>query len=310
MRYVGIIVACTMLAAQATAQSVASEAQFQDVMGDNYYELPAEASDAERRPYARAVTRGLLTYISTSYNNKKRALDASWAQGEIDSPAREAALAALNESRSSLDTQVRGSGYEDMVLDELLVFARQTIGGTDASFSLTGQSAEPPELNHACHCLKTRNLDELGRGACSRQIEALDDVRMAELPALCRGIQIDDPLADALAACSNYESRFAHELTGESMTRRVTRGTYGCRYDETIPGDFLMACEWTDAEALAEISDYFRYAEFYSDAKISTSTEFVNGQPVTTTTYLVDGQPWHNPMQASMDSGQCKVTRQ
>jgi hypothetical protein len=258
----GLLAAGTVM-----AQIDPNGAQFQDVMGDDYYELPADASDADRLQYSRAITRGLLTYISTAYNNKKRALDDSWANGELDSPAREAALAELNETNSTLRNQIHGSGYEDMVVDELLVFARQTMGATESSFGSGGT--------------------EFQSGASKRS-----------------------PLADALENCSRLEERFTHELNGEQMSREIQPAASGCHYSETMPGNFRMNCVWKTRTELSEMADYFRNAEYYATAKVSSTTEFVGSQPVTTTSYVLDGKPWRNPMQTSIDTGQCKVTRQ
>lgn len=305
----GLLIGALCLSS-AWAQYNANGAQFQDVMGADYYELPANASDPERKQYTRAVTRGLLTYISSSYNNKKRALDDSWANGDIDSPAREAALAALQESTRSLQNQVHGSGYEDMLVDELLVFAQQTVGSTDSTFDSTGYQSASHVDPQNCQCFKSRYLDAATRENCNARMRLMDSATMAELPRLCRGVPIHDPFADALKLCENYEDQFTHELTGERMTRRVSRGPNDCRYDETMPGNYLLACRWTDKATVEEMANYLRYAEFFADAKVSSNTEFVDGQPVTKTTYTLDGQPWDNPMQASIDSGQCKTMRQ
>lgn len=309
MKTTATLVVGLLAAGAVMAQFDPGGAQLQDVMGDNYYELPADASDADRRQYSRAVTRGLLTYISTSYNNKKRALDNSWANGEIDSPAREAALAALNESNNSLRSQVHGSGYEDMVVDELLIFAQQTMGNVDTTFDPTNSVAGSRADTQHCQCFKTRYLDAASRANCNAHMSRMDSATMAELPRMCRSVQIDDPLADALATCTSYQDSFAHELTGEQMTRQVSRVGGECRYNETMPGNYLLACRWTDRATVAEMANYFRYAEFFTSARVSSHTEFVDGQPVTRTSHMLDGQPWDNPMQASIDSGQCKTVR-
>lgn len=310
MRIATSLLIGVLVLSSASAQYGTGGARFQDVMGDDYYELPANASDPERKQYARAVTRGLLTYISTSYNNKKRALDDSWANGDIDSPAREATLAALQESTRTLQNQVHGSGYEDMLVEELLVFTQQTVGNADSTFDPGNTYGGSPGDTRICQCFKTRYLDAAAREDCNAQVSQMDNATMDELPRMCRGVPISDPFADALGTCENYQDRFAHELTGEQMTRQVSRVGGECHYDETMPGSYQLVCRWTDSATVAEMANYYRYAEFFSSAKMSSHTEFVDGQPVTKTSYMLDGQPWENPMQASIDSGQCKVVGQ
>ena len=94
------------------------------------------------------------------------------------------------------------------------------------------------------------------------------------------------------------------------MATKVFKQNGGeCEYTEDVPVDFVMVCVWPSSQ-WQEMSDYFRYAEFFlADVKIKSRTHFENGEPVTETTHTVDGKPWHNPLQASLDSGACQVTR-
>jgi hypothetical protein len=240
-------------------------------MGDDYYDLPADASNADRLQYSRIVTRNLLDYISTSHNQKKRALDQRWSDGEIDSPKREAILATLNETTEALRYDVRSSGYEGMVKEELLVFAQQMITGTQSSYD---------------------TVDVYGAGA---------DYGMDNSGS---------PLADALEYCTPYTEDFQHEMTGEWMTRQVAPRPAGCAYQETMPGGYRMNCLWTRQDDLLEIAAYYRDASRFDDARVVGQTEFVDGQPVSRTSYIINGVAVENPMQASVESGACAVARQ
>lgn len=312
------LVLATLLA---TGVLFAQDATFDDIMGDDYYEVADDASAHEQRKFARSVGRNLLDRVSDSYWRQKHALDANWSNGTIDRVKRDALLATLDETTKALRGRVRGSGHEDMARDVLLTFAQGMAADTDQSFdsldvgggitagTVGGITAGAGGAvgTDSCHCFKTRYLDENASRDCQAQVTQISPQGLADLTAACRSADIRDPLADAVSSCANYADEFSHELTGERMTRRVEPGASGCRYLETIPGDLQMACVWTTASERKEISNYFRYAEFYADASMTSRTEFRDGEPVTETRYELDGKDWHNPLQDDMQDGTCVV---
>lgn len=299
-----------LVSALAASVSFAQDADFRDIMGDDYYELADDASAHEQRKFSRAVGRNMLDRISDSYWRQKHALDANWSDGTIDRVKRDAMLATLDETTKVLRARVRGSGHEDMARDDLLIFARGMVADTDQSFGsldVGGGITIGNVGTDNCHCFKTRYLDADESSACQAQVARIGSQGLADLTVACRSAPIRDPLADAIASCASYADQFSHELTGERMTRRVEPGASACRYLETIPGDFQMACVWTTAGEREEVSHYFRYAEFYADVSMSSRTEFRDGEPVNDTRYELDGKEWHNPLQDDMQDGTCVI---
>ncbi len=159
-----------------------------------------------------------------------------------------------------------------------------------------------------CNCRKMRFLGHGGMKICKERFGNLSVEQEAQMTRRCRTGPVQDPLADALLECSTYDDSFMHPFTGEPTTTKVLKHHEGeCEYTEDIPGGLVMVCVWPSSR-WQEMSEYFRYAEFFlADVKMKSRTRFENGEPVTETTYMVDEKPWHNPLQASLDNGACQV---
>ncbi|MDJ0751411.1 MAG: hypothetical protein QNJ11_18140 [Woeseiaceae bacterium] len=114
--------------------------------------------------------------------------------------------------------------------------------------------------------------------------------------------------AAAINSCTVYEEEFEHPFTGEMLLRRVT-GSSGesCRVEEEVPGDMLMACNYS-LDRLPAVAGFYAHPEKFDNAKVSSSTRFVEGEAVTTTSYTIDGEEISHPINEALASGECAVT--
>lgn len=274
-------------------------------VGQDVARLAEDASEAERLQWSRELTRQLTEAVSDTYRTEKVALDRRWSNGEIDRLAREELFAQLNAATASTRQRIRDAGH-----DELLELARVILvePGSVADSVLESATDSPVDMQF-CNCMKTRyrSADELQH--CQQEFGQIDEQLRNEHVRACRTADVTDPFADALSRCSAFQDSYLHPFTGSEQHRSLTSVSTGaCQYSETLPGDSRLECQW-QPQAWNEMSDYFRHAEYFADARMTSSTEFVNGSAVTVTLYEVDGQPWHNPMQASMDDGRCQIVR-
>ncbi len=126
------------------------------------------------------------------------------------------------------------------------------------------------------------------------------------------GIEPDDGqrytgFAAAIYNCTDYEEPFEHPFTGDSLTRRVVGPVDdACRVEEDVPGNMLMRCNFSN-DRLPAVADFYAHPETLQNAKVRSSTRFVDGEPVITTIYTIDGKEVSHPINEALAAGECAV---
>ncbi len=132
-------------------------------------------------------------------------------------------------------------------------------------------------------------------------------VYASEAMANTAGIQLQE-LSDKIKVCEKLVQEFKHPFTGQTMKRSVN-GFKGdkCNYLEEMPGNMKMECNYPK-EKLKEISEYYRNPGAFG-SRVKSKTKIKDGKPETETKHFKGNQEVKNPLQESLQNGECVVKK-
>ncbi len=115
-------------------------------------------------------------------------------------------------------------------------------------------------------------------------------------------------LSEKLKVCEKFTQEFKHPFTGQTM-KRFINGFKGekCNYLEEMPGNMKMECNYPK-EKLGKVSDYYKNPDKFG-SKVKSKTKFKDGKPVTETKHFKENQEVKNPLQESLQNGECVVKK-
>lgn len=157
-----------------------------------------------------------------------------------------------------------------------------------------------------CECLKVGRQDPLA-AACMQLSDSLaDSVWDAEVDACeAKAMRV---LASHIQDCTEIVQEFVHPWTREKLARSITGMKNGtCHYRVGMPQGGKMECRFPRGR-LDDIAYYFNNSSHFKNARVESSTSFVDGQVVTKNRYFIEGEEVLNPMQESLDNGECVVS--
>jgi hypothetical protein len=109
--------------------------------------------------------------------------------------------------------------------------------------------------------------------------------------------------ADKLEDCEPYAIKFSHPFTGEDMVRKIAGLVDGkCLYVEEMPGGGRMECRFS-SESRKAVAQYLM--DVGNAETVSSSSTFSSDGAETTD--IIDGREVSNPMQESMNNGECQA---
>ena len=157
-----------------------------------------------------------------------------------------------------------------------------------------------------CECLSVSRQDPLA-SACMELSNSLSDKIWDSETDECEA-KVMRVIATNIQDCTAIVQAYVHPWTGEKLERRITGMKNGtCNYVVTMPKGGKMDCRFPPGK-LKDIADYFHNSTRYKNARVKSSTRFVEGKQVTKNRYFIEGKEIRNPMQESLDSGECVVS--
>ena len=157
-----------------------------------------------------------------------------------------------------------------------------------------------------CDCMKVGRQDPLA-SACMALSKSLSDEAWDSESDECEAKEMR-VLATNIQDCTAIVQPYIHPFTGEQLERRIAGMENGtCNYVVTMPKGGKMDCRFPP-DKLKDIAEYFNNSTRYKNARVKSSTRFVDGKPVTKNRYFIDGKEIRNPMQESLDNGECVVS--
>ncbi len=154
-----------------------------------------------------------------------------------------------------------------------------------------------------CECLKVSREDSLWV-ACKGFYESIPSTEWSVEADACKEKEMR-VLADHIRECSEIMQEFIHPWTGNKLMRAITGMENGtCHYIVQLPQGGKMECRFPP-NRLDDIAYYFENSTRFEKAQIKISTTLVDGKEVTKTRYFIDGEEVINPMQESLDNGEC-----
>ncbi len=157
-----------------------------------------------------------------------------------------------------------------------------------------------------CECLNMTRQDPLAP-ACMELSKSLSDEIWDSQADECEAKELR-VLASKIKDCAAFVQPYVHPWTGEKLERRITgMKNEKCNYVVSMPKGGKMDCHFPP-DRLNDMADYFQNSTRYKNARIKSSTHFVDGKPVTKNRYFIEGKEIRNPMQESLDSGECVVS--
>ncbi len=176
-----------------------------------------------------------------------------------------------------------------------------------ASLPITTWASEAGKTKvTVCECLSMSRQDPLA-SACMELSKSLSDEAWDSQSDECEAKELR-VLATSIQDCTAIVQPYVHPMTGEKLERRITgMKNEKCNYVVTMPKGGKMDCNFPQ-DKLKDMTDYFNNSTRYKNARIKSSTRFVDGKPVTTNKYFIEGKEIRNPMQESLDNGECVVS--
>ena len=112
--------------------------------------------------------------------------------------------------------------------------------------------------------------------------------------------------ADKLETCKPYKGSFDHPFTGEKLTREIMgMASSKCVYIEGMPVGGKMECKYSK-DSLSSIAQYYRDSVNADSFGVNISGSITDSTPETT--YKINGQIVDNPLQESMNNGDCVIS--
>ena len=157
-----------------------------------------------------------------------------------------------------------------------------------------------------CECLSVGRQDPLA-SACMELSKSLSDEAWDSESEECKAKELQ-VIATNIQDCTAVVQEYIHPFTGEQLERRINGMKNGtCNYVVTLPKGGKMDCRFPP-DKLKGIADYFQNSTRYQNARVKSSTRMIDGKPVTKNRYFINGKEIRNPMQESLDSGECVVS--
>ncbi|GEM_PF-5064413 len=154
-----------------------------------------------------------------------------------------------------------------------------------------------------CECLKISRQDPL-MAACKELSDRLEDSDWSTEAKACREKEMQE-LATHIQNCTEIVQEFIHPWTGEKLSRSITGMENGtCHYIVEMPQGGKMECRFP-SDRLDDIAYYFNNSSLFEKAQTEISTSVVDGKTVNKTRFFIDGKEIVNPMQESLDNGEC-----
>ena len=130
----------------------------------------------------------------------------------------------------------------------------------------------------------------------------LSVIVVAVIPSISWAVDCTN-YSSMLDPCTPYTCTYTHPMTGEQIEKKIIGQTGGkCLTVEQMPGGGRMECSYT-VEMRKAVSQ-FMASSAGKEGSVAATTS-MDGK--TKTTYTVDGKQVANPLQTSIENGQCKV---